>query len=127
MSMDKPQPKTGITRLISAFHYSIKGFSACFKHEEAFRQEVILFFVLLVVIVLIPVVPVIKLLLFSVNCLVLIVELLNSAVETIVDKISPEYDELAGRAKDMGSGAVLLSLVVAAVVWAYALYQIFFS
>ncbi len=124
--MDKPQPKTGIARLISAFHYSMKGLQSCIKNEEAFRQEAILFAVLLVIIVLVPVTPVLKLLLFSANCMVLIVELLNTAVETIVDKISPEYDELAGRAKDIGSAAVLVSLIAAGVVWAYALYQIFF-
>ena len=58
--------------------------------------------------------------------LVLIVELLNSAVETIVDRVSPEYDELAGRAKDMGSAAVLLSLIAATAVWVYVLYQVLF-
>ena len=123
--MDKPQPKTGAARLISALRYSMQGLSACFRGEEAFRQEAILFLLLLPLIVLAPVAPLLKLLLFGVNCLVLIVELLNSAIETIVDKVSPDYDELAGRAKDLGSAAVLLSLIAAATVWAYALYQVF--
>lgn len=122
--MDKPRSKKGLARLISALRYSLQGIVACYRNEEAFRQEVIVFGLLLVAIVLIPVSGLVKLLLFTVNSLVLIVELLNSAVEAIVDRVSPEYDELAGRAKDMGSAAVLLSLVVAGVVWAYALFLI---
>lgn len=122
--MDKPKSKKGLARLISALRYSLQGIVACYRNEEAFRQEVIVFGLLLVAIVLIPVSGLVKLLLFTVNSLVLIVELLNSAVEAIVDRVSPEYDELAGRAKDMGSAAVLLSLVVAGVVWAYALFLI---
>ncbi len=123
--MNKPAPKTGIARLISAFRYSMQGLRASYRNEEAFRQEVLLFLVLLPVILLIPVTAMLKLLLFVVNCLVLIVELLNSAVETIVDKVSPDYDELAGRAKDMGSAAVLISLISAAGAWGYALYTLF--
>lgn len=122
--MDKPKSKKGLARLISALRYSLQGIAACYRNEEAFRQEVIVFGLLLVAIVLIPVSGLVKLLLFTVNSLVLIVELLNSAVEAIVDRVSPEYDELAGRAKDMGSAAVLLSLVAAAAAWAYALYLI---
>ncbi len=125
--MEKQQSKKGAARLISAFHYSMQGLGACFRNEEAFRQEVVLFFLLLPAIVLMPAAPLLKLLLFGVNCLVLIVELLNSAIETIVDKVSPDYDELAGRAKDLGSAAVLLSLIAAAAFWAYALYAIFLA
>ena len=124
--MEKPKAKKGLDRLVSALGYSLQGLAACYRNEEAFRQEAVVFIVLLVVIVLIPLSGFVKLLLFTVNCLVLIVELLNSAVETVVDKVSPEYDELAGRAKDMGSAAVLLSLIAAAAVWVYALYQAFF-
>ncbi|NNF46984.1 MAG: diacylglycerol kinase [Desulfofustis sp.] len=122
--MDKPKSKKGMARLVAALRYSLQGIVACYRNEEAFRQEVIVFAVLLVVIILMPVSGMIKLMLFSINSLVLIVELLNSAVEAIVDRVSPEYDELAGRAKDMGSAAVLLSLIAAAAVWAYALYQV---
>ncbi|MBT8328517.1 MAG: diacylglycerol kinase [Desulfofustis sp.] len=122
--MDKPKSKKGMARLVAALRYSLQGIVACYRNEEAFRQEVIVFGVLLVVIILMPVSGMIKLMLFSINSLVLIVELLNSAVEAIVDRVSPEYDELAGRAKDMGSAAVLLSLIAAAAVWAYALYQV---
>lgn len=122
--MDKPKSKKGLARLISALGYSLQGIVACYRNEEAFRQEVIVYGLLLVAIVLIPVSGLVKLLLFTVNTLVLIVELLNSSVEAIVDRVSPEYDELAGKAKDMGSAAVLLSLVAAAAAWAYALYLI---
>ncbi len=124
--MEKPKSKKGLARLVSALGYSLQGLAACYRNEEAFRQEAVVFIVLLVVIVLIPLSGFVKLLLFTVNSLVLIVELLNSAVEAVVDKVSPEYDELAGRAKDMGSAAVLLSLIAAAAVWVYALYQAFF-
>lgn len=125
--MEKPKSKKGVGRLINAFRYSMQGLASCFRNEEAFRQEALLFIILLVVILLIPVSGILKLFLFVVNILVLIVELLNSAIETIVNKVSPEYNELAGRAKDMGSAAVLLSLVGAAAVWSYAIYQIFSS
>lgn len=125
--MEKPKSKKGVARLISAFFYSIQGLRSCFKNEEAFRLEAILFLVLLVVLLLMPVSPLLKLLLFLANCLVLIVEMLNSAIEAVVDKASPEFNELAGRAKDMGSAAVLISLVTAGAMWAYALYQIVFS
>lgn len=124
--MEKPKSKKGLARLVSALGYSLQGLAACYRNEEAFRQEAVVFIVLLVVIVLIPLSGFVKLLLFTVNSLVLIVELLNSAVEAVVDKVSPEYDELAGRAKDMGSAAVLLSLIAAAAVWVYALYQALF-
>jgi diacylglycerol kinase (ATP) len=123
--MDKPKSKTGLARLLSAFQYSLKGLASCYRNEEAFRQETIVFVLLLPVIFLLPVAATLKLLLFAVNALVLIVELLNSAVEAIIDKVSPGYDELAGRAKDMGSAAVLISLIIAAAFWTYALYTIF--
>lgn len=110
---------------MSAFYNSLKGFRSCFQSEAAFRQESILFILLLPVIVLIPVTPLLKLLLFAANTLVLIVELLNSAVEELVDMVSPGYDERAGRAKDIGSAAVLASLVTAAAFWVYALAQVF--
>jgi diacylglycerol kinase (ATP) len=119
--MDKPASKTGITRLLSALRNSLEGVSFCYRNEAAFRQESIIFILLVPVLILLPVSPLLKLLLFTVNALVLIVELLNSAVEVIVDMVSPDYDKRAGLAKDMGSAAVLVSLVSAAVVWIYAL------
>ncbi len=123
--MEKPKSKKGLARLISAFRNSLKGLASCYRSEEAFRQEAIVFVLLVPVIFLLPVSTTLKLLLFAVNSLVLIVELLNSAVEAIVDMVSPGYDELAGRAKDMGSAAVFISLTIGAAFWAYALYTIF--
>jgi len=124
--MEKPQTKQGIARIINAFKYSRNGLLACYRNEEAFRQESIMFIILLPVIILIPVAPVLKLFLFTANSLVLIVELLNSAIEAVVDKVSPEFHTLAERAKDMGSAAVLLSLILAGVVWAAAVFDLLF-
>ena len=126
MQMQKPPPKSGVARIAAAFFNSMNGLKSCYRNEEAFKQESILFLVLLAVIVILPAAPVIKLILLGVNTFVLIVELLNSAIEAVVDKASPEYNTLAGQAKDMGSAAVLLSLILAAIVWAWALYTIFF-
>lgn len=119
--------KKGIARVIAAYSYSLQGLRSCLKNEEAFRQEVVLFMIALPALMLLPVPDQLKVLLFAVNLLVLIVELLNSAIESIVDLVSPDYNEYAGRAKDMGSGAVFLSLLLAAVGWAYAFYLVLFS
>lgn len=89
--------------------------------EAAFRQEVLLFIMLLPILFLLPVSGVMKIVLLLANMLVLIVELLNSAVEAIVDKASPEFNDLAKRAKDMASAAVLLSLLVAVSAWTVAI------
>ncbi len=123
--MARKTTNSGLGRIIRAFGYSLKGLAACYRMEAAFRQEVWLFFILLPVLLLLPVPVVIKLALLAVNILVLLVELLNSALEAIVDKASPDFDPLAGRAKDMGSAAVLLALLIAAATWATALYLVF--
>ena len=116
--MESPfKGKTGIKRLINAIGYSFSGFKAAFQNEDAFRQEVFL------TIVLVPLAFYIAnnsleivLLLFS-TLLVPIVELLNSAIEATVDRISLEQHKLAKRAKDIGSAAVFLSLVNLSAVW----------
>jgi len=113
--------KKGLTRIISAFFYSLDGLRSAFRNEEAFRQELYLYLCLLPVIFLVQVPILYKLLLVSVNTLVLIVELLNSAVESIVDMVTPEYHALAKRAKDMGSAAVLLSTTLAGCMWIIAI------
>jgi diacylglycerol kinase (ATP) len=123
--MEKQPTKKGLSRLLAACGYSISGLYAFYRNETAFRQEALLFAVLLPVLLILPVSGVMKALLLLVNALVLIVELLNSALEAIVDKVSPEFDELARRAKDMGSAAVLLCLLVAAATWATALAGVF--
>jgi diacylglycerol kinase (ATP) len=119
--------KTGIARIFAAFSYSADGLGAAFRHEAAFRQELALYVLLLPLLYLLPVSLPLKCLLFSANTLVLIVELLNSAVESVVDLVSPDYNIYAKRAKDMGSAAVLLSLILAAGLWASALGSLFLA
>lgn len=116
--------KSGITRLFFAFQYSVNGFQAAFANEAAFRQEFFLFIFFLPAIYFLPVSQILKCLLLFSNTLVLIVELLNSAIEAIVDLASPEYHILAKRAKDMGSAAVLLCLFLSLSLWAYAIISI---
>ncbi len=109
--------KTGFARVWNALFYSIEGFKAAFRHEDAFRQE------LLLTIICIPLAlwlePGVsgRALMISSLFLILIVELVNSAIETVVDRVSLEKNHLAKRAKDIGSAAVLLSLINAAVIW----------
>ena len=109
--------KTGLTRICNALLYSLSGLGAAFRHEQAFRQEVVLALILLSIALLLPVNPLGKALMIASVLLVLIVELLNSALETVVDRVSLEIHPLAKRAKDMASAAVLLSLINWGVVW----------
>ena len=109
--------KPGLTRLIDATGYSIRGLRTCFTHEAAFRQETLAFLVLLPLSVLLARTVLQWLLLIAPLLLLLIVELLNSAIETVVDRVGPEQHELSGRAKDMGSAAVMITLVLAACCW----------
>jgi len=119
--MNKRPSKQGLRRIVGALGYSLSGLKTCFANEAAFRQEVLLFIVLLPILFLLPVSVLMKIVLLLVNTLVLIVELLNSAIEAIVDKASPEFNDLAKGAKDMGSAAVLLSLLAAASAWTVAI------
>jgi diacylglycerol kinase (ATP) len=113
--------KTGVRRLINAFGYSIEGFKAAFKHEDAFRQEVFLAIVLIPLAVYLGKSPVEQALMIASVLLVLIVELLNSAIEAAVDHTSTEHHALAKQAKDIGSAAVFFALVIVVVVWALIL------
>ena len=113
--------KQGLTRLINALGYSKDGLSAAWKNEAAFREEVLLAAVTLPLAFYLGQTGIERALLAGSILFILIVEILNSAVEAVVDKASPEKHELAKRAKDMGSAAVLLSLLNAAVVWACVL------
>lgn len=113
--------KTGIARIIDATGYSWKGFRAAFKHEAAFRQELLLLLVLTPLALWLGEDGVDFALLIGSLLLVLMVELLNSAVEAVVDRIGSEHHELAGRAKDIGSAAVFVALVNAALVWLFVL------
>ena len=121
----KPTPKTGIPRLWAAFLYSLDGLRSAVRHEEAFRQELYTIAVLLVVLLFLPLSYVSKGLLLFATILVLIVELFNSAIETVVDIASPEYHKLAKRAKDLGSAAVMVSLMLAGLLWIGAIVSLF--
>jgi diacylglycerol kinase (ATP) len=109
--------KTGLRRLINAFGYSVEGFKAAFTHEDAFRQEVFLTIVLIPLAIYLGENSVEKALMIASVLLVLIVELLNSAVEAAVDHTSTDHHALAKRAKDIGSAAVFLALAIVAIVW----------
>jgi len=111
------QNAKGLKRLINACYFSIAGFKATWTHEEAFRQEVLLFVVTTPLAIWLGETAIEKLLLIGSIVLVMLVELLNSAVETVVDRVGLERHELSGRAKDIGSAAVMLSLAWAAITW----------
>lgn len=113
--------KTGFRRLINAVGYSLSGLRAAYLHEDAFRQEVLLAALLIPTAFTLRVDGVGRAVMLFSLFLVLIVELLNTAVEAAVDRISLENHELAKRAKDIGSAAVMLSLVNMIVVWVLAL------
>ncbi|MGE0622211.1 MAG: diacylglycerol kinase [Pseudomonadales bacterium] len=114
--MIKPRD-TGLTRVWKATVYSIQGLQAAWRHESAFRQECVIALILLPVSFWIAKSWVEVAVLMGVCFLVLIVELLNSAIEAVVDRVGPEHHDLAGQAKDMGSAAVMLSLIMAGGTW----------
>ncbi len=121
--MENPKPKTSeITRLIKAFGYSWEGLCAAFRTESAFRVELICAAIMLPVSFFLHVSSGERALLIFSLFLVLIVELLNSAIETTVERISSERHPLSKRAKDIASAAVLVSLVNAAAVWAVVVF-----
>ena len=107
----------GPRRLINALRYSVQGLAAAFRHEAAFRQE------LLVILILMPFAFFVgqdamqRTLLIGSMFLVLIVELLNSALEAVADTITTGYHPMIGRAKDLGSAAVMLSILASAALW----------
>lgn len=116
--MDAPlKSKSGLVRIQRAFFYSMAGLSAAVKHEHAFRQELFLVILLLPVALFLPLTLGEKALLVATLLLVLIVELLNSAIEAVVDRVSMDLHDLSKRAKDLGSAAVFLSCTIVIVVW----------
>ena len=114
--------KPGLVRVRNALFYSLAGLAAAFRHEAAFRLEVLLAVVLIPLALLLPVSGLGKALLIAAVLLTLIVELVNAAVEAVVDRISLENHPLAKRAKDIGSAAVFVSLINAATVWLLVLF-----
>ncbi len=121
---DKKVTVLGMRRVINAFFYSMEGFGSAFKHEQAFRQELMLTIILVPVALLLPVGWLGRALMIGSVLLVLITELLNSAIEWCVDLAAEQQRHpFAKRAKDMGSAAVFLSLVNCLMVWAFVIIQ----
>jgi diacylglycerol kinase (ATP) len=112
-----------LKRLLLATVYSARGLRAAFRNEAAFRQEVLMVLVLLPIAFWLGETALQKALLAFTLLLVLVVELLNSAIETVVDRIGTQDHPLSGQAKDMGSAAVLLSLMATALVWGIVAWQ----
>ena len=121
----KPQNNHGIKRIVRATGFSMQGLKLAFKSEAAFRQELALAMIMLPVALLVDVSTIERLMLILGLFLVLIVELLNSAVEAVVDRFGGEIHPLSGQAKDIASAAVFLSLVFCAISWIAILGPLF--
>ena len=119
-----PKPRGGVARIFRAFFYSMAGLKSALQHEAAFRQDMMLGIVLVPLSLWLPFEPMTKVLLNVIWLLLLVTELLNSAIEAIVDMTSPGYHELAKRAKDMGSAAVFIMLTALTIAWVVALWPI---
>lgn len=117
-------PVWDVARVGKALTYSLAGLRHAMRFEAAFRQEIALTCALIPLACLIPVSTLLKLLLIAANIGVLIVELLNTGIEAVVDKICPEFDPLAKQAKDMGAAAVFLSFLLLGTFWAVALWRL---
>lgn len=117
------RPLQGIHRIIKATGHSWRGLWATALHEEAFRQELLLLLVALILTPWLSQSLFHAIALLGSVILILIVELLNSAIEALVDRIGTEFNELSGRAKDMGSAAVFMSITLAGMIWGVSLFQ----
>lgn len=125
MSTDSPfKSRGGLGRLVGAVRYSLSGLREAWRNEAAFRQEAVVCAVLAPVALWLPVTPLERLVLVGSLGLVLVVELLNSAIEAAVDRVGVERHTLSGRAKDLGSAAVMLSLLLAAGAWGTVLWPL---
>lgn len=114
---------TGLTRIIKAAGYSWKGVRAAWINEAAFRQEAVAVLLAIAVACWLDVDAITRVLLIGSVALVMIVEILNSAIEAVVDRIGTDFHELSGRAKDMGSAAVLMSILLALATWGMLLWS----
>ncbi len=121
----KPSKKVGIARIIAAFFYSLNGLRCAFLTEAAFRQEVYAVLLFSVGLLFLPLSAEWKGLLFLATAGVIVVELLNSAIESVVDLASSDYHDLAKSAKDLASAAVFISITLAAILWCSAVFTIF--
>lgn len=121
----KPPQAKGFQRWWKAWLYTVDGFKAAFQNEAAFREETLAACILVPIAFFLPVSPAMKALMIASVFLVMIVELLNSAIEAVVDKASPERHPLAKIAKDMGSAAVMISVISGACVWLLGMIEVF--
>jgi diacylglycerol kinase (ATP) len=121
----KPPKKIGIARILAAFTYSLNGLRCTFSTEAAFRQEACVVAIVSVGLLFLPLSHEWKGLLFLATTGVLVVELLNSAIESVVDLASSDYHILAKSAKDIGSAAVFVSIALALILWSGAVFSIF--
>lgn len=113
--------KTGLSRILAAFKNSWNGLKSTFVAEAAFRQELFMCVIGVIVLTLANITMTERVVLAVSMMCVLIVELINTAIENIVDRIGPEYHELSGRAKDIGSAIVLMTIITVVCIWAYIL------
>ncbi|MCC4775364.1 diacylglycerol kinase [Vibrio cyclitrophicus] len=113
---------TGFKRIIKASGFSWQGLTSSFKGEAAFRQEVFMAAILIPLAFYLDVSQVERILMISAVVLVMVVELINTAIEAVVDRIGSEHHELSGMAKDVGSAAVLICLILAGYVWLEILF-----
>jgi len=118
---------SGVRRIIKAARCSLLGFKAAYKHESAFRQELFLCLMLTPVAFIVANSGIQFALLFASLILLLLVEIINSAIEAVVDRIGLEHHELSGRAKDLGSAAVFLALGICVVIWLSVIFDNYFS
>jgi diacylglycerol kinase (ATP) len=118
--------KNGVKRIVSAFSYSMDGFRAAWQNEAAFRQEMLVVVIGTVTALSMKISAFEKLMLVAVLVFVLVVELINSAIEAVVDRISLESHPLSKNAKDLGSAAVALAIGIAAAAWAVVLFNRFY-
>lgn len=118
--------KSGMKRILPAMGYAIAGLKAAWQHEHAFRQEMVMVIILSVTALALPISAFQKMFLISLLIFVLIVELINSAIEAIVDRVSLERHPLSKNAKDMGSAAVMLSIFMCGAGWIVVLFNRFY-
>lgn len=116
-----------LTRICKAFGYSKKGLIAAYQHERAFKEETFLLILSIILAISLNISLIERFALVAVVIFMMIIELLNSAIEAVVDRIGSEHHELSGRAKDMGSAAVLLTSLLVCLTWGYILIKYILS
>lgn len=123
MDKQKPAKATGIKRVINATKYSLQGLTYALKNETAFTQELTITILFIPLLIFIPCEVTFKVLVIMAHFSVMITELLNSAIEKVVDKVCPDYHILAKQAKDLASCAVFFAIVATVICWAFAIFN----